>query len=184
MNSEHLNLQFTSLFLWTKGTDVLCCIPSWLKKVWNAARSTFIDTFYLFFSSLKPWHYTFVPPIKFYLLIWTFLVLINSTVFCPHRSKSWLTYDLHKRHPIYSNIFFEFKEFQNVCYFTHYHFVLLIGAKAQIQIKLVENLCMLQKFHLKRFFLDVINTIVKNAINRSKEQILMMTKKFPILIAK
>ena len=52
-----------------------------------------------------------------------------------------------------------------------------LSLKAQIQIKLVENLCMLQKFHLKRFFLDVINTIVKNAINRSKEQILMMTKK-------
>ena len=112
------------IFLWTKGADVLCCIPSWLKMFEMRPGPTLLTHFIFFFSSLKPWHYTFVvPPIKFYLLILTFLVLINSTVFCPHRSKSWLTYNLHKRHPIYSNIFFEFKEFQNVCYFTHYHFV-------------------------------------------------------------
>ena len=106
------------------------------KKFEMRPGPTLLTHFIFFFSSLKPWHYTFVPPIKFYLLIVTFLVLINSTVFCPHRSKSWLTYDLHKRHPIHSNIFFEFKEFQNVCYFTHYHFVLLFELKHKYKLNL------------------------------------------------
>ena len=146
------------------------------KKFEMRPGPTLLTHFIFFFSSLKPWHYTFVPPIKFYLLILTFLVLINSTVFCPHRSKSWLTYNLHKRHPIYSNIFFEFKEFQNVCYFTHYYFVLLFELKNKFKLNLWKIYACYRNSILKGF-LDVINTIVKNAINRSKEQILMITKK-------
>ena len=140
------------IFLWTKGADVLCCIPSWLKMFEMRPGPTLLTHFIFFFSSLKPWHYTFVPPIKFYLLILTFLVLINSTVFCPHRSKSWLTYDLHKRHPIYSNIFFEFKEFQNVCYFTHYYFVLIFELKHKYKLNLWKIYACYRNSILKGFF--------------------------------